>query len=81
MILSGNLTAHCRPPREVTQEVRAGRKKNAFVSETQLKATGDLIHPPSPGFRVTLISRCFIGKENSVASSTPCVWISGWFVP
>ena len=48
-----------------------------------IKATEDLIHPPSQGFPVAPISNwytCFIiGMANSAAVLKRCVWIPGWF--
>ena len=50
-------------------------------AESNLKDTLAPIHTLSPGFRATLISRCFIGTENTDDLLTRCVWAFGSFVP
>ena len=50
------------------------------ISNT-MKGKEDLIHPPSPGFQLALLSRSFIGIEVSFSILTPCVCIFDWFAP
>ena len=46
----------------------------------QLEATEDLIRPPSPGFRLTLISRCFFGLLNSTYQYFDTLGLDLWLV-
>ena len=54
-----------------------GRSIDVFFIEwlrnPNLEATLELILPPSPGFRLTLISRYIVGAANCAAFSTRCV--------
>ena len=59
----------------------AAYMQTASTTIVGVKAMDDLVHPPSPGFR--LISGCFIEYlvENSVSVLSHCVLTFGWFVP
>ena len=48
-------------------------------SSQGVKATEDLIHTLSTGFRVTPISTFFFGTVHSAGIVTHCVWTFGWF--
>ena len=65
------------PPPVVTErksDKNEEPKKNEELKENEeesstYEATENLFYPPSPGFRVTLISRCFIGTVHSTLNT------------
>ena len=71
----------------LTRDQESGVKGNDAEVKVHAIVIGHLLRPqgilstPTAGFRVTPVSTCLIGIENSIAILTRCVWTFGWFMP